>query len=195
MEYFSKMEKIIYQKRKIDRAYKLKLMENYDQIFQMILEDEYSELLNNQSKLNIRLIELEPLIKLHCDQIKRYSEYQTGYFSDQEYEMEIGESNRLFFCNFKFVIGIDDFRIRVEMSAVIESESEDCITLINDGDFDGNIKIYFNDIKIDTRELQGNSGLSENIIYNHFSHIFNDKKYFYEVYNFIILTYMKIILK
>lgn len=194
MEYLLKMEKIIYQKGKIDRVYKLKLMENYDQIFQMILEDEYSELLNNQSKLNIRLIELEPLIKLHCDQIKRYSEYQTGYFSDQEYEMEIGESNRLFFCNFKFVIGIDDFRIRVEMSAVIESESEDCITLINDGDFDGNIKIYFNDIKIDTRELQGNSGLSENIIYNHFSHIFNDKKYFYGVYHFIILTYMKIIL-
>lgn len=201
------------QKTKIDNIYKLTLMENYDQIYQKKLLDRYNKILDIsnktshnktsknietiilQSKLNVRLIELEPLVRINCDQMRRYSEFQIGYFTDEEYKQKLSEFNQLVFCSFKFVIGINDFKIRVEMSAVIDSEGGDYISLIDNGNFNGNIKIYFNDIKIDTRELQGNSGPSEDMIYNHFSHIFNDKDYFLEVYLFIIFTYMEAILK
>lgn len=201
----STLDRLKIEKDRIEKLYNESLMYNFDQVYRKNLQSIYNnEIKSNniekintiilQSKLNVRLLELEPLSKIRCDEIKRDCEFQNGFYDDLEYKEHLKEINELYFCKFKFVIGIDDFKVRIEMAAIIGIE-DDIIKLINHDSFDGNIMVYFNDIKIDSRELQGNSGPSEDMIYSHFSHIFTDKDYFIFVYMNIIDSYMKSILK
>lgn len=189
--YISQLMKIYDQKyrEQLERKYIDKINSNYNN-----RNDEMIKNIILQSNLNVRLLELELPYRAKCQPIKRDCEFQTGFFEDNEYKEFLEKEYSKVFCKFKFVIGINDFKIRVEMSAIIDDENEET-NLIYGGYFDGNILIYFNDIKIDSRELQGNSGDSEDMIYDHFKHIFDDKDYFIDVYGNIIGIYMEEILK
>lgn len=192
------LEQILEEKNMMDRIYTQYLINQYEKLYYKKIQENYNnsesmkDILILQKQLNVRLLELEPLTKRKCDEIKRIGEFQNGFYDENEYVERLKTLDQLYFYNFKFVIGINDFKIRIEMSAIINPE--DTFKLIGKDGFNDNIMIYFNDQKIDSRELQGNDGPSVDLIYEHFTQVTNDRDAFYIVYDSIIKGYMHVIL-
>lgn len=172
-------------------------MERYDRMYKEYLESKFKKKEENneawlfqvesESMMNVRLLELEPLIRFKCT---NPNSKDLGMYDDKEYNEYLSKEDDYYFCKFKIVIGIEDVKIRIEMSSVLRLEEDE--NIIGENYFDDNIMVYFNDVKIDSREVQGNYGDSNKWMEEYFEREHNGASIYHED---IILFYMKAILR